>query len=237
MEAFYEVYDTASEVKAYANYDGAARKYNVVALGNGENPQDAIDLCPSSCACPKCGERNIDFLALDDDEIVGEVDLNTAEMIAVFEGLRDQAVRTFTVAVFDTQHANLICNDKMDFINNPFVEGMDEPTAVTPIGGVQDEEFNISVSGSGTSRTVSIYTAKTGFYLYRIWLIDDAAAPQTATLTAPTGGNVTEWWKVTDADGTLTLTITETGSNDWYVAAALVARVQVSSALFAPQIA
>ena len=70
MENFYEVYNTASEVGAYANYDGAARKYNVVALGNGENPQDPIDLAPASCAYPKCGERNIDNLALEDDEVV-----------------------------------------------------------------------------------------------------------------------------------------------------------------------
>ena len=56
MENFYEVYNTASEVGAYANYDGAARKYNVVALGNGENPQGAVVIAetnatPRFCHC------------------------------------------------------------------------------------------------------------------------------------------------------------------------------------------
>ena len=61
---------TASEINAFAAYDEAAREYNVVAVGNGENPDTAIDICPTSCACPKCGERDIDNLALDDDEVV-----------------------------------------------------------------------------------------------------------------------------------------------------------------------
>ena len=32
--------------------------------------EDAIDFAPQSCACPQCGERDIDKLALDPDDAV-----------------------------------------------------------------------------------------------------------------------------------------------------------------------
>ena len=38
---------------------------------------DAIDFAPASCACPRCGERNIDRLALDPDDIVTCLVCNT----------------------------------------------------------------------------------------------------------------------------------------------------------------
>jgi hypothetical protein len=50
MDNFYEVYDTA-EIGAYAAYDNFARRYNVVALGDGENPLDTASLPFRHCHC------------------------------------------------------------------------------------------------------------------------------------------------------------------------------------------
>lgn len=63
MENFYEVYDTPAEVTAFAKYSEARLEFG------GDNPDDD-DLAPTSCACPKCGERNIDNLLLDPSEVV-----------------------------------------------------------------------------------------------------------------------------------------------------------------------
>ena len=44
---------------------------------NGRYEYEFVDTAPQSCACPQCGERNIDKLALDPDDIVTCLVCNT----------------------------------------------------------------------------------------------------------------------------------------------------------------
>ena len=69
MEDFYDVY-TGAEVEQYAQADEAARAYNLVAMGNGENPNEGDDLVLPGFGCPSCHERRPDFLIIGDDDYV-----------------------------------------------------------------------------------------------------------------------------------------------------------------------
>jgi len=91
----------------------------------------------------------------------------------------------------------------------------------------------IQVSGTGTTRTVTINVGFTGRYLLRMWLCD-SVDPSAATLTPPDGDPTVDWWEVTAADGTLTKTITHSGSGTWYLAVVLIGSVGVSSAITFP---
>lgn len=91
--------------------------------------------------------------------------------------------------------------------------------------------FTMTVTGVGTTRTVTINAMLAGNWLFRLWLVDSATDLNTITLTPPSGSDTTVWYKVTESDGTLTLTITNNTVDTWYLAAVLLAPVGVSSAL------
>lgn len=90
--------------------------------------------------------------------------------------------------------------------------------------------FAITVAGTGNSRTVTIQTDTSGSYLFRIWLVD-AVTDTILTSQPPSGGDTVEWWRETDSNGSLTLTIEHTGTQTWYPKATLIGPVGTGDAL------
>jgi len=92
--------------------------------------------------------------------------------------------------------------------------------------------YIIAVSGTGTSRTVTVTMNRTGYFMFRLWLTDSATSLNTVTLTPPSGDTTAEWWEVTNSSGVLTKTITHTGAADtWYFNAVMLGQVGTSDAL------
>jgi hypothetical protein len=94
--------------------------------------------------------------------------------------------------------------------------------------------YLITVSGSGTTRTVQLQVDHTGFWLFKLWLVDSDSDPRSPTLVPPSGGATVEWFKVTDSTGLLEMTITHEGTRDWYLAAVLIGPVATSSVISFP---
>lgn len=61
---------------------------------------------------------------------VGYVDLNTSEFTNFFAGAQATLKRSFSIAVWDTVLAKLLLNDTVEIQNNPYVEGMPDPSPV-----------------------------------------------------------------------------------------------------------
>ena len=92
--------------------------------------------------------------------------------------------------------------------------------------------FEMAVTGAGSTKTVTLTVGLTGFWLFRIWLVDLNTAPQERTLTPPDGEEHTLWDEITNSSGVLTKEITHNGAADsWYLAAVLVGPVGVSSVI------
>jgi len=66
---------------------------------------------------------------------IGILDTNTTEMIAAFAGRADQSKRNLSAILLDVTNAVELANDKMEFINNPYQDGMSDPTDATAVGG------------------------------------------------------------------------------------------------------
>ena len=67
----------------------------------------------------------------DSTKATGNLNLNTSELVAYFEGLGPQTVRTFNLGLWDTQNNWLLINYDIDIQNNPYVDGM---PGVSPAG-------------------------------------------------------------------------------------------------------
>lgn len=81
----------------------------------------------------------------------GTLDLNTEEIVAVFAGKSAQSTKNLDLAIWDIIEHDLLVNDKLAVQNNPYQEGMDEPTAVAPIGGVTDyAPLDMGVTGGNS---------------------------------------------------------------------------------------
>lgn len=100
-------------------------------------------------------------------------------------------------------------------------------TLVSPNAG-----FTIAVSGTGTSRTVTITMGSSGYFLVKLWLCDSATVPGTQSAFPSSGEDRVQWELVTNSSGVLTKVITHTGADrTWYMAAAVGGRIAVSAAL------
>jgi hypothetical protein len=91
--------------------------------------------------------------------------------------------------------------------------------------------FEIAVTGTSASKTITITVDHAGYWLFRLWLVDSATTPGSKTLFPPSGSDVAEWYEVTNSSGVLTKTITHSGTRSWYVCATLVGPVSVSDVL------
>jgi len=92
--------------------------------------------------------------------------------------------------------------------------------------------MTIAVSGSGTSRTVTINVDSAAFYLLEMWLIDDAADPDTESLTIPSETGATRFRRATLVTGIRAITIEHTGAaHTWYMAVSLGGKIGISTAL------
>lgn len=90
----------------------------------------------------------------------------------------------------------------------------------------------ITVSGTGTTRTVTVNVGAAGYYLIDMWLTESATDYSRKPMsTVPSGSATTQWREVTDANGMLTKTITHDATGTWYVAVLLMGKLNLSDAL------
>lgn len=95
----------------------------------------------------------------------------------------------------------------------------------------QNTPFEIAITGTSGSKTITITVDHAGYWLFRFWLVDSATVPGQKTLSPPSGSDVIEWYDVTNSAGIYTKTITHSGTKTWYVCATMVGPVSVSGAL------
>jgi len=89
-----------------------------------------------------------------------------------------------------------------------------------------------TVSGTGTTRTVTVNVGAAGYYLVDMWLTESANDYSRKPLASvPSGSATTQWREVTDASGVLTKTITHDATGTWYVAVLLLGKLNLSDAL------
>lgn len=91
--------------------------------------------------------------------------------------------------------------------------------------------FEIAVTGTIVTKTITITVDHAGYWLFRLWLCDSATNPGQKSLVAPSGMEVVEWYDVTNSSGVYTKTITHVGSRTWYICATMVGPVSVSGVL------
>jgi hypothetical protein len=65
------------------------------------------------------------------DIAAATLDLNTEELVAEFEGKRALYHKTFDIGIWDSVLERLLVNDRVYIQNNPYEDGMPEPTPVT----------------------------------------------------------------------------------------------------------
>lgn len=89
--------------------------------------------------------------------------------------------------------------------------------------------LTITVSGTGSTRTVTLQTLAARNYRIDLWLADINLATSPVTGTPPTtaagGAGSFEWVVITDADGAASFTIEHTGARTWYLFADIASRV------------
>jgi hypothetical protein len=82
--------------------------------------------------------------------IGGVLDLNTSEIVAIFEGLSANAKRKCVFVIWDTTNECCVCNAFLMIGNNPYDPSMSDPTPVPPITpGVYALVANGVTGGSG----------------------------------------------------------------------------------------
>jgi hypothetical protein len=85
--------------------------------------------------------------------------------------------------------------------------------------------------GNVSNALVSIQASHSGYSLLRVWLTDGATPTDQETLTPPEVPGASSFFKLTDAAGLCNFYIQNTNGARWYVQAALLGEVNVSSAV------
>ena len=78
-------------------------------------------------------------------DFVGTLDLNKTEIISYYGNMSGRSTRTFNFAIWDLTNDNLVTLSTIEILNNPYEEGMTEPTDVTPISGATAETFTTAL--------------------------------------------------------------------------------------------
>jgi hypothetical protein len=76
----------------------------------------------------------------------GILNLNTEEIVAVFDSMAANAKVKMSIVVWDTTNSCTLVNDFITVQNNPYDSSMDDPTAVGTIGGVEYAPLENGVS-------------------------------------------------------------------------------------------
>lgn len=64
-------------------------------------------------------------------DATGSINLNTAELVALFGNVRPNAKQEVTVTVWDNTNSNLLCSDSFLIQQNPYSATMTAPTVLT----------------------------------------------------------------------------------------------------------
>ncbi len=70
-----------------------------------------------------------------DDAFQGLLSTNTEELVAFFDGRAHQSRRWATCLILDLTNQCELANDRVALVNNPYEDGMSDPTAAEPVGG------------------------------------------------------------------------------------------------------
>lgn len=71
----------------------------------------------------------------------GELDLNTEELVDIFGNRGGNETMSFELALWDVLNDRLLVNTTISIMNNPYSEGMADPTPVDHIAGAGAEDF------------------------------------------------------------------------------------------------
>lgn len=102
-----------------------AAGYRLALISNEDDPTDD-DVTPLAVC---------NTFAPSGSAILGELDLNTTELVAYFAGYSGRQMRCCYVAIWDVTRDNLVACDTIQIMNNPYRTGMEDPTPSDPIGG------------------------------------------------------------------------------------------------------
>lgn len=92
--------------------------------------------------------------------------------------------------------------------------------------------FEIAITGTSSSKTITITVDPgSGYWLFRIWLVDGSTTPNLVTLNPPSVPGGAEFFEVTNSSGVLTKTFEYSGARTWYPCATLIGPVAVGGAM------
>ncbi len=64
------------------------------------------------------------------DDAIGDVNLNTDELVDYFEGVKGNVKLPFVFQIYDTVAVNNVCNDDINIMNNLYTDGLPAPSPV-----------------------------------------------------------------------------------------------------------